>query len=334
MHFSSGSSHPRSGYFSSVSLPAFLCLLFLFSASGCREEKRHANGFCSLGSEEFNYLMDNWKDLYARKFPDSPPLYHEGKGNHIAPYGLRNKLCDLAPSTRPFSNPEFHSVLKSTGKKPIAIPVAVEALGIVVPRSLKINQISLKELNILYRNKPATLGEAFNNVGDDISGLIPEVFGQNSASDRYRWFKESILNGRDYSDRVLELAGPLQIAEKIATLKPGRAGFGYIRPAELKGLENSVKLLELENKEGKYSALNKKNLDSGHYSLKRYFYIYIPAPSSVTASSGKEMDKNVPAFLKLVLSKEGQEILPHLGLFPLSFQERQNSLAILNKSFE
>jgi phosphate transport system substrate-binding protein len=296
-------------------LLAGLCL----SACGPREA-RFNEGFCSIGSEELNTALDHWLQRWQKRQggPDAPPPatlqdprpIHEGRGTATAPEALRKGICDLAPMSRPMTDAELHGIVLADGTRPLAIPIAVEALAIIVPSGSYVRGLTSEQVRTIFSRTPHTLEELFPYIaGTRHAGRELDAFGINSASDRYRWFREAALGGAEISDRVVEVAGPLELVDRVGQ---SRHAFGYARPAET---TPAVKALPIDGVE-----LNDASVRGGAYPFTRYYYIYLPPPN------GERPNPQAVEFVRFVLSAEQQAILRPLGLYPLSASDRVAAL--------
>ena len=284
---------------------------------------RYNDGFCSIGTEELNTAFDHWYDRWQKKQggPDdrvpttnaTPKPIHEGRGNATAPDALRNRICDLAPMSRPMQAAEIDAITKRLGHPPLAIPVAVEALAIIVPSGSYVRGVTRDEVRTIFHETPHTLEDLFPYIAEtEHHGRELDAFGVNSASDRYRWFREVALAGDAISDRVVEVAGPLELVDRVAR---SRHAFGYARAAEL---TDGVKALPVDG-----VALNEETATAGTYAYTRYYYVYIPAESD------HAINPEAIAFLRFILSEPQQAILRPLGLYPLNANDRAAALAKL-----
>lgn len=247
--------------------------------------------------------MDHWSAGFAREAGGSS-LLHEGRGNGVGPLALREGRCDMAPMSRKMTDEEIQSFVDRFGGEPLAVPVAVEALALVVPAAYKIDVMSPDEVFHVFHLGPAEARILQNEAGE------VRAYGVNSASERYRWFKNVALHGKKFSDRVIELADPLRLVERIKT----EGGIGYARLAEMDG---DLKSLKIDMGFGKIVTLTPDSARSGLYPYTRFFYIYLPP-----TEAGRPVDPRTQAFLDYVLSTEGQRILEPLGLYSLARKEQ------------
>jgi phosphate transport system substrate-binding protein len=133
------------------------------------------------------------------------------------------------------------------------------------------------------------------------------IYGRNSASGTYGYFKEHALKNGDYKNTVKEQPGSASVVEGVAhdISAIGYSGIGYAT--------SGVRAVPLSDKKGGIVAeANYKNVLSGKYPLSRMLYIY------VAKKPGAPLPKVVEEFLRFALSKEGQEIVVKDGFDPLT----------------
>lgn len=296
-----------------------ICLSLFFSLSliglsGCKHGARFENGVCSIGTEQLNTAMVQWADRFQSKNsavenPGSKPIIHEGRGTSVAPQALEQRICDLAPMSRPMHAAELNVFIEKHGGRPIAIPVAIEALAIVANHKASISAIDMQKFKLLFGKTPATLGAIFSDsIKESYRKQRPHPYGLNSATDRYRWVRQDFLSG-NYSDRVLELSRPADIARQVAA---DPQGFAYLRPAEANA-QQGLKILDLASSSSAGQAIQ-PDLDaiqSGRYAITRLYYIYLPPYQARPATQSRTL-----AFLDFILSDEAQAMLLPLGLYP------------------
>jgi phosphate transport system substrate-binding protein len=132
------------------------------------------------------------------------------------------------------------------------------------------------------------------------------LYGRNSASGTYGFFKEHVMRNGDFRPTVKEQPGSSSVVQGVANDLGGigYSGIGY--------KTSGVKALALAEATGK--ALQEPTLEnalSGAYPLARFLYIY------VNKKPNEPMDKLVHEFVKFVNSKEGQEIVVKDGYYPM-----------------
>ena len=132
------------------------------------------------------------------------------------------------------------------------------------------------------------------------------LYGRNSASGTYGFFKEHALGNGDYKDTVKEQPGSASVVQGVTADRfgMGYSGIGY--------KTSGVKNIALADKAAEPTPpAPTKTWSTGKYPLARFLYVY------VNKAPGKELDPVVREFLKFVFSKEGQEIVVKDGYYPL-----------------
>jgi phosphate transport system substrate-binding protein len=128
-----------------------------------------------------------------------------------------------------------------------------------------------------------------------------------AASGTYGFFKEHVLGNGDFKDTVKEQPGSASVVQGVTN---DRYGLGYSGS----GYKTSgVKVLALGEKEaGPFSDGSYEDVKSDRYPLSRYLLIYLNKPK------GRAADPLVTEFLKLVLSRQGQQVVVKDGYLPLT----------------
>jgi phosphate transport system substrate-binding protein len=268
----------------------------------------------SVGSDTMNNLMTLWGEAFSRYYPNVK-LQVEGKGSSTAPPALIAGTAQLGPMSRPMKPTEIDAFEKKFGYKPTQIRTSYDALAIYVNKDNPLEKITLAQADAAFsktrkRGAPkdiSTWGD-LGLTGEWVSRPI-SLYGRNSASGTYGFFKEHVLSNGDFKDTVKEQPGSASVVQGVTNDRYGMgySGIGY--------KTSGVKNLALAEKEGgAFSSGSYQDVVNGTYPLHRYLYIY------VNRAPGKPLDPLVREFLKLVLSKEGQEVVIKDGYLPLTPQ--------------
>jgi phosphate transport system substrate-binding protein len=186
-----------------------------------------------------------------------------------------------------------------------------------------LDKATLAEVDGVFSKARRRGGKAISTWGQlgltgDWASRPISLYGRNSASGTYGFFKEHVMMNGDYKDSVKEQPGSASVVQGVTADRfgMGYSGIGY--------KTSGVKNLSLAAKAGgPYSNGSYEEVVSGKYPLSRFLYIY------VNKAPGKELDPVVREFLKLVLSREGQEIVIKDGYYPLSEKVVQEETAKL-----
>ncbi|MBU0682042.1 MAG: phosphate ABC transporter substrate-binding protein [Proteobacteria bacterium] len=276
----------------------------------------------SIGSDTLNNLMTYWAESFRKKYPNVK-IQVEGKGSSTAPPALIAGTAQLGPMSRTMKNVEEDKFEKKYGFKPTKIGVALDSLAVYVHKDNPIESMSLPQVDAIFSKTRkggmadiSTWGQLGLHGAWQQSPL--SIYGRNSASGTYGYFKEKALFKGDFKDTVKEQPGSASVVMGVTEDKAaiGYSGIGY--------RTSGVKPLALAKKDGEQAYVpDYDNVLSGKYPLSRTLFIYVV----------KEPNKPLPTltkeFLKFVLSKEGQEIVVKDGYLPLPAKVVEKQLANL-----
>lgn len=275
----------------------------------------------SVGSDTLNNLMTLWAESFRRQYPNIR-VQIEGKGSSTAPPALIQGTAQLGPMSRVMKANEIDDFEKKYGYKPTAIRVAVDALAVYVNKDNPLDQLTMPEVDAIFSKGRACGGKAVANWGqagvkDGSWASRPiSLYGRNSASGTYGYFKEFALCKGDYKDTVQEQPGSASVVQGVTEdrFAIGYSGIGY-RTSGVKPLKIAAK------KGGQFYGVDPADVYSGNYPLARYLYVY------VNKAPNKPLDPLVREFIKFVLSKEGQEIVVKDGYLPVTAKVAQEETA-------
>ena len=277
----------------------------------------------SIGSDTLNNLMTYWAEGYKKNYPNVN-IQIEGKGSTTAPPALIEGTAQLGPMSREMRATEVDRFEAKYGYKPSRIRVALDGLAVYVNKDNPIEKLTFKQLDAIFsstRKRGGADAKTWGDVGltGAWAGKPISIFGRNSASGTYGYFKEHALQNGDYKSSVKEQPGSSSVVQGVAEDKYsiGYSGVGYTT--------SGVKTVKLTEKDGgEFYGESYDNVLSGKYPLSRFLNVY------VNKAPGKPLDPLVKEFLSFVLSKEGQEIVVKDGFFPLTSKVVSEELAKLN----
>lgn len=271
-----------------------------------------AGNLDSIGSDTLNNLMTYWAEGFRKEYPNVR-IQIEGKGSSTAPPALISGTSQLGPMSRLMKAEEVDAFTKKYGYAPTRIGVAFDSLGVFVNKDNPITELSLPQLDAIFsKNRKGGMAEAITTWGQlGLTGPWQQapisIFGRNSASGTYGYFKEHALFKGDYKDTVKEQPGSASV---VMGVTEDRNGIGY---SGIGYRTSGVKALALSRKTGgKAHAPNYENVLNGSYPLSRTLYIY------VAKAPNKPLPTEISEFLKYVLSRSGQEIVIKDGFLPLT----------------
>jgi len=264
----------------------------------------------SVGSDTLANLMTLWAEDFKRNYPNVN-IQIQAAGSSTAPPGLTEGTSNLGPMSRKMKDKEREAFEKRYGYKPTAIPVAIDALAVFVNKDNPIKGMNIAELDAVFSStRKCGLDNDAKTWGDlGVQGALAnksfQLFGRNSVSGTYGYFKKKALCKGDYKNNVNEQPGSASVVQGVSESinSIGYSGIGYKTA--------SVRALPLAKKGDKYVEATPANAVTGKYPLSRFLYVY------VNKAPNKALDPITAEFVKLMLSKQGQEVVLKDGYVPL-----------------
>ncbi|HEY7412256.1 MAG TPA: PstS family phosphate ABC transporter substrate-binding protein [Vicinamibacteria bacterium] len=273
----------------------------------------------SVGSDTMNNMMTLWGEAFAKMYPNVK-IQVEGKGSSTAPPALIAGTAQFGPMSRAMRGTEIDQFEKKFGYKPVQLRTAYDALAVYVNKDNPLDKATLAELDGAFSKsrrrggRNATTWGGLGLTGDWASRPV-SLYGRNSASGTYGYFREKVMNNGDYKDTVKEQPGSASVVQGVTE---DRFGIGY---SGVGYRTSGVKMLALAEKSGAYSDGSYADVVAGKYPLARFLYIY------VNKAPGKPLDPGVAEFVKFIFSKEGQEVVIKDGYYPVPASVAAEELA-------
>ncbi|MBI1367188.1 MAG: phosphate ABC transporter substrate-binding protein PstS family protein [Planctomycetes bacterium] len=268
----------------------------------------------SVGSDTMNNLMTLWAEKFKQVYPNVS-VEIEGKGSSTAPPALIAGASNFGPMSRAMKDSEIDAFEQRFGYKPTMVRTAIDMLAVYVNKDNPIAQkgLTLQQIDAIFsKTRKGGMEKDLVTWGD--VGLTGEwaskpisLYGRNSASGTYGFFKEHALFKGDYKDSVKEQPGSSSVVQAVASDKfgIGYSGIGY-RTADV-----AVVPLALD---ASSDAVPADPANVSDYPLARFLYLYVNvAPAQAPDPLRRE-------FLKLVFSQEGQQVVIKDGYLPVSYE--------------
>ena len=264
----------------------------------------------SVGSDTLNNLMTHWAESFQRFYPNAK-VQIEGKGSSTAPPALISGTAQLGPMSREMKGSELDAFEKKYGYKPTPIRSSVDALAVFVNKDNPIKCLSFKQVDGLFSKTRRQGGEEITTWSQlGLTGAWANkpvsLYGRNSASGTYGFFKEHALKSGDFKDTVKEQPGSAAVVQGVTVdrFAVGYSGIGYATAG--------VRAVPLSEKDGgKCVEATAENSYAGSYPLARFLYVYL------NKAPGKPLDPLTREFVKLIVAREGQEGVVKDGYFPI-----------------
>lgn len=265
----------------------------------------------SIGSDSMNNLMTLWCEGFTKFYPNVK-CQIEGKGSSTAPPALISGTAQIGPMSRPMKGSEIDEFEKKFGYKPTDIRTSLDSLGVYVNKDNSLQCLTMQQVDAIF-SKTRKCGETeyittWGQVGltGDWANRPISLYGRNSASGTYGFFKERALCKGDYKDQVKEQPGSASVVQGVTE---DRFGIGY---SGIGYKTSGVRPIALSSGDGKpCKAADYQNVLDGSYPLGRFLYVYI------NKAPNKPLDPLVSEFVKFILSKEGQQVVIKDGYDPL-----------------
>ncbi|MFG0283743.1 MAG: PstS family phosphate ABC transporter substrate-binding protein [Phycisphaerales bacterium JB039] len=261
----------------------------------------------SVGSDTMNNIMASWFEAYQKFYPGVQTEV-EGKGSSTAPPALIEGAAQFGPMSRAMKSSEVDAFEKAFGYKPTLLRTGIDALAVYVHKDCPLDEISIEDLTRVFSVAGPDMTWGDLGVTDAAYRNRPvQLYGRNSASGTYGYFKEVALQKNDYKPTVKEQPGSSAVVQGVAN---DRFGMGY---SGLGYMTADVKALKVAMEEGDEPfAPNAENASSGDYPIARFLYVY------VNKDPNQQLDPLRREFIKMIFSQQGQEVMLKQGYFPVS----------------
>jgi phosphate transport system substrate-binding protein len=228
--------------------------------------------------------------------------------------------------SREMKSEESDKFEKKFGYKPTKVAVAIDTLAVFVNKNNPIKSLSMQQVDAIFsKGRKGGYAKDITTWGDlgltgDMATKPISIYGRNSASGTYGYFKEHALFKGDYKDSVKEQPGSSSVVQSVGTdrFAIGYSGIGYATSSV-----RAVPMSDASKNGGAVFEANYENALSGKYPISRYLYVYI------NKDPKKPIDPLTREFLKFVLSREGQEIVVKDGFLPLTAKMEADEVAKL-----
>lgn len=246
------------------------------------------------GSDTMLPLSQKEAEVYM-KANSSNKVTVTGGGSGVGIVALIDNTTDLAQSSRKIKMDEKIK-LQEAGVTYKEVIAAYDALAVIVNPNNKVSKLTREQIEGIFTGKIKNWKE----VGGEDLKII--VYSRESSSGTYEFFKDFVLNKKNFANDVLSMPATGAIIQSVSQTK---GAIGYVGLAYL---DKNEKALEVSYDKGKtYVAPTMEAAKNKTYPIVRPLYYYYS-----TKVEGK-----VKAFLDFILSAEGQKIVEQVGYVPL-----------------
>jgi phosphate transport system substrate-binding protein len=277
-----------------------------------------AGSIKSVGSDTMNNLMTLWAEGFLRMYPNVK-VEIEGKGSATAPPALIEGTSNFGPMSRDMKDSEQDVFEKKYGYKATQIPTSIDMLAVYVNKDNPIKGLNFQQVDGIFSKTLKRGGKAIKTWGE--AGMTGEwankpisLYGRNSASGTYGFFKEHVLGKGDYKDSVKEQPGSSSVVQGVASDKfgIGYSGIGY-KTAD-------VRAIPLAHEGTDFIPATAEYAYTGEYPLSRFLWL------TINYKPASELDPLRREFVKFVFSKQGQEVVIKDGYYPITAAVARDAL--------
>lgn len=246
------------------------------------------------GSDTMVILGQRLAEEYMKVNPGSVVQVNGGgSGTGIA--ALINGTVDLAQSSRPMKGDEKEKTAKSRGSEVVEVPVALDALAVFVHASNPLQNLTIAQVKDIFQGKVKNWSE----IGGPNAPIV--LYGRESSSGTYDYFREHVLEKGDFAPAVQTLQGTAAIINAVGQDTNG-IGYGGIAYAK------EVRPLGISAAGAQPVTPSEATVADGTYPLSRKLFFYHPASAP----------ERVTKFVQWTLTPEAQALVTRVGYFPLA----------------
>lgn len=218
-----------------------------------------------------------------------------GGGSGVGIAALNDGSTDIAMSSRKLKMDE-RLKMQDAGRAFKELIIAYDALTVVVNPANKVSKLTREQLEGIFTGKIKNWKEVG---GDD---MVIVVYARESSSGTYEFFREQVMNRKNYASSVLSMPATGAIVQSVSQTK---GAIGYIGIAyDAKSLKN----IAISYDKGKtYVDATVANAKNKSYPIVRPLYFYYI----------NSVEKKVKPLVDYILSAEGQKVVEQVGYITL-----------------
>lgn len=255
----------------------------------------HAGNITVKGSDTLVVLAQKWAETYMSKNADTK-IQVTGGGTGTGFAALQNKTTDLCNASRKIKAAEITTCIKAFGKRPTEYKVCLDGLSVYVSADNSVKELTVAQVADIFNGKTKN----WKQVGGADAPIT--VYSRENSSGTYEFFKENVLQGKDFASSAQTMPGTAAVLQAVAKDKNGigYGGAAYGAGAKHLAIKKDDASAAIEPTE--------ENVVKGTYPIWRYLYVYVnPA-----------LDKgDIAKYLTWMRGDEGQKVVKDVGYFPL-----------------
>ena len=265
----------------------------------------------SIGSDTLNNLMTLWAEEF-RSFYPNVNIQIQGAGTSTAPPAVTEGTANFGPMSRGMREGEIQSFEERHGYPPTLVPVAIDTIAVYVHRDNPIEGLSLQQVDAIFSaTRRCGHDSDITRWGQvDMTGAWRNrditLYSRNAVSGTYGFFRQHALCDGDFKSSINEQPGSASVVQGVSETIGGigYSGIGY--------RTSGVRVVPLAREHGSTPVMpTGETASSGEYPLARFLYL------AINKHPNRDLSPRDREFLKMVLSKQGQEVVNRDGFIPL-----------------
>lgn len=265
-------------------LPVLLALMLMATGAQAQRIK---------GSDTVLPIAQQTAEQFMKSNPNATVTV-TGGGTGVGLSALLDGTTDIAMASRGIKFSEKMKA-KAAREEIEEVPIAYDALAVVVNPSNPVNRLTRQQLEDIFRGKITN----WKQVGGDDRKIV--VYSRETSSGTYEFFKESALKNKNYMSSSLSMPATGAVIQSVSQT-PGAIGYvglAYVSPR--------IKTLDISYDGKHYASPTPENAMNKTYPIVRPLYYYY----------NKKNTEQITPLLQFILSPTGQEIIKKSGYIPV-----------------
>ena len=277
----------------------------------------------SVGSDTLANLMTLWAEEFKKLYPNVS-VQIQAAGSSTAPPALTEGTSNFGPMSRRMKNKEIAGFETRYGYKPTPIAVAIDALALYVHKDNPVAGMTIPQVDAVFSaTRKCGYAEDITRWGQlGLTGAWSnrplQLYGRNSVSGTYGYFKKQALCKGDFKNNVNEQPGSASVVQGVTKSINGigYSGIGY--------KTSGVRAVPLSKDGTGFTDATPSNAIAGTYPLARFLYVYVnKLPNDPLPPLERE-------FVRMIMSRTGQEVVVKDGYIPLPAGVARKQLALIS----
>jgi phosphate transport system substrate-binding protein len=217
-----------------------------------------------------------------------------GGGSGVGLAALTDNSTDIAMSSRKIKMDE-RMKMQDAGRAFKEVIIANDALSVIVNPTNKVSKLTREQLEGIFTGKIKN----WKDVGGD--DMVIVVYSRETSSGTYEFFKEHVMNRKNYASTVLNMPATGAIIQSVSQTK---GAIGYVGLAYL---TKEVKDIAVSYDGKTFVNASVEAAKNKTYPVVRPLFFYYPTSK----------ESMVKPFIDYVLSAEGQKTVDEVGYISL-----------------